>query len=177
MGNQILEMVLLLFMLIILVYLAIRLHKQRASSGVPGVSGQYRMKKKLEVYDSMAHKLYQLLCFFNYSGTWTEINPLQVFQIKADLDREMDTYGPLLSKDMIGHYNNFVKMCFISSSGWEHELKIKSNYVLRKDHFPGWEDQWAQYFDNKNVADAVALRETFHRFIESFWQSLPESAS
>ncbi len=177
MGNQILEMVLLSFMMIILVYLVIRLPRYRFSTGAPDVSGKYRIKKSLEVYESVSNKLYQLLCFFSYSGIWTEIPPVKVFQIKAELDREMDAYGPLLSEATIGHYRNFVKMCFVSASGWEHELKIKSNYVLRKDHFPGWDDEWTHFFDNKNVADAVVLRETYHQFIDSFWQSLPESAS
>lgn len=175
-GNQILEMVLLSFMLVILIYLVIRLPKNRLHPGIPDVTGKYRLKKSLEVYESVSHKLYQLLCFFSYSGIWTEIPPVKVFQIKAELDREMDAYGPLFSETIKEHYRNFVKMCFVSASGWEHELRIKSNYVLRKDHFPGWEDQWIQYFDNKNVADAVALRDTYHQFIESFWQSVPESA-
>lgn len=170
-GNDILEMVLLSFMLVILLYLVLRLSKQRTITGSAEGSGQLLMGKRLKVYDSIALNLYQLLCFFSYSGIWTEISPPKVFLIKAELDRKIETYGPLFSEELKEHYQSFVKMCFVSSSGWQHELKIKSNYVLRKDHFPGWEDQWIELFDNKNVADAVVLRERYHQIIDAFWRS------
>jgi hypothetical protein len=172
-GNQILELVLLIFMLVLLIYLVFRWPRNRYPSGNSDISGQHLMAKKLESFDKVAHQLYQLLSFFSYSGTWREISPPQLLLIKSELEREMNTYGPLFSEELKEHYRNFVQMCFISSSGWEHELKIKSNYVLRKDHFPGWEDQWIDYFDNKNVVDAVVLRERYHQIIESFWRSFP----
>lgn len=171
-GNDILEMVLLSFMLVILLYLVLRLSKQPTVSGIASGTGQLLLGKRLKVYDSMARNLYQLLCFFSYSGIWTEISPPQVFLIKSELDRKIETYGPLFSEELREHYQNFVKMCFVSSSGWQHELKIKSNYVLRKDHFPGWEDQWIELFDNKNVVDAVVLRERYHQIIDAFWRSV-----
>jgi hypothetical protein len=172
MGNQILEMVLLTFMLAILIYLVIRLPKQRIVNSTPNVSDQLLLRKRMEVYDTVARQLYQLLCFFSYNGTWTTISPPQVLLIRAEMEREMDTYGQLFTEDLKELYHSFVKMCFVSSSGWEHDLKIKSNYVLRKDHFPGWEDEWVRYFDNKNVVDAVVLRETYHQIIDSFWRSI-----
>jgi hypothetical protein len=41
-------------------------------------------------------------------------------------------------------------------------------YELRQEHQPGWDDEWIKYFDQKNVADAVMLKEKFNELINDF---------
>ncbi|MEN8156052.1 MAG: hypothetical protein ABFS10_03820 [Bacteroidota bacterium] len=129
-------------------------------------------EKSINIYDSIVPKLYDILCFFSYIGEWTEITPVDIIKTKRELDKDVNIYTPLFSKELSKKYNDFIQLCFISFSGWEHDVKIKSLYELRQEHCPVWNDEWIQYFDTNNVVEATTMRERYTELIESFNKEL-----
>lgn len=58
---------------------------------------QELIKKRISVYDSLAPKLNELLCFFLSRGSWKSLNPPLMIQRKRELDQAIYVYGPLFS--------------------------------------------------------------------------------
>jgi len=130
------------------------------------------VEKRMEVYGRMAPKLNDLYCFYCYVGNWDRIMPEDILELKRDLDKDMDTYFSLFSDLLSKKYRGFMLLCFISASGWEHEMKIKSLYELRQQNCVNWDDKWIPYFDTNNVVEATRIKEAYFSLIESFKEEL-----
>jgi len=78
----------------------------------------------------------------------------------------------LYSKDIGEKYDDFMRLCFVSFSGWEHEEKIKSLYELRQENNVEWNDDWIPFFDTNNVVEAVKVKERYDELIASFKKDL-----
>jgi hypothetical protein len=63
-------------------------------------------------------------------------------------------------------------LCFVTYSGWEHEEKIKSLYELRRENYQEWDDNWYQFFDTKNIADAIKVKEKYNELLEFFKEEM-----
>ena len=128
------------------------------------------IEKRIEVYDRMGPILNDLICFYCYSGNWKEITPIDIIRLKKELDKDINIYTPLFSKDISKKYIDFIHLCFVSFSGWEHKEKIKSLYEIRQEHYVEWNDEWIPYFDTNNVVEAIKLREA-HNELKDYFQS------
>jgi hypothetical protein len=135
-------------------------------------SNQKIVEKRMEVFDRMAPMLNDIYCFYCYVGNWKEIAPPELLSYKRDLDKEMNIYASLFSEDLSTKFRNFMLLCFVSSSGWEHDEKIKSLVELRREHCEGWDEDWIKYFDTNNVVEAVQIKERYDKLIESFKSDL-----
>jgi hypothetical protein len=135
-------------------------------------SNQKMVEKRMEVFDRMAPELNDIYCFFCYVGNWNEITPPEVLRLKRDLDKDMNIYAKLFSDDLGEKYRNFMLLCFVSKSGWEHDEKIKSLYALRQEKCAEWDDDWKQYFDTNNVVEAPGIKERYDELIGSFKEDL-----
>lgn len=56
-----------------------------------------------------------------------------IIRLKKELDKDINIYTPLFSNDLSGKYLDFIHLCFVSFSGWEHKEKIKSLYEIRQE--------------------------------------------
>ena len=133
---------------------------------------QNLLEKRIEVYDRIGPKLNDIFCFFCYNGNWKELTPLEILNFKRELDKDINVSTPLYSKDIGEKYDDFMRLCFVSFSGWEHEEKIKSLYELRKEHNAEWNDDWIPFFDSNNVVEAVKVKERYDELIASFKKDL-----
>jgi hypothetical protein len=168
----IIEMVVMVFILIFLVYLMLRLSSIfRKQDKLPGIHDKI-LEKRITVYAGIIAKLYDILCFYLYTGNWAEITPVDVIRLKRELDKDLNSYAPLIHDDLIRDIQEFNKLCFISVSGWEHDIKIKSSYELRERHQGVWEDTWREYFDTKNVVEATKMKEKYDKVVDSFKMNL-----
>jgi len=165
---EIIEMAVMVFILIFLVYLILRLsaifRKQDNEQGI----NQKIIDKRIAVFDKVATKLYDILCFYLYMGNWVEISPVDVIKLKRELERDTNIYTPLFSDELIDKIQEFNQLCFITLSGWEHDVKIKSLYELREEHNLEWEDNWYRYFDTNNVVEATMMKEKYDDLMDSF---------
>lgn len=134
-------------------------------------------EKRIEIYERISPKLYDLYCFYCYNGNWKEITPMDVVGIKKELDKDMNTNAPLFSHDVSEKYSGFVHLCFVAHSGWEHEEKIKSLVELRQEHNVNWNDDWIQFFDTNNVVDAIRMKERYDELMECFSRDLNPASS
>ena len=88
------------------------------------------------------------------------------------MDKDINVYTPLFSNDISKKYIDFIQLCFVSFSGWEHKEKIKSLYEIRQEHNVEWNDDWVQFFDTNNVVDAIKMKESYNELLEYFKKDL-----
>lgn len=135
-------------------------------------TNQKLVEKRIEIYDRIGPKLNNIYCFYSYNGNWKEISPPDIVRLKKELDKDINVNTPLFSNDVNEKYVDFMRLCFVAFSGWEHDEKIKSLYELRKDNNAAWNDDWIPYFDTNNVVEAVKLKERYDLLTKSFKKDL-----
>lgn len=131
-------------------------------------TNQRIVEKRIEIYDRIGPKLNDIYCFYCYNGNWKEISPMDIVRLKKDLDKDINVSTPLFSNELNEKYIDFMRLCFVAFSGWEHDEKIKSLYELRQEHNVEWNDDWIPFFDTNNVVEAVKLKERYDELIETF---------
>lgn len=169
---EIIEMAVMVFILIFLVYLILRLSALFRRQDNERGTNQKILEKRIAVFDRMATKIYDILCFYLYTGNWVEITPVDVIKLKRELEKETNIYAPLFSDELIVMIQEFNRLCFITPSGWEQDVKIKSQYEQREEHNLEWEDNWYRYFDTNNVVEATKMKEKYDDLMESFTRYL-----
>jgi hypothetical protein len=157
---------------IVIAFLVFRYNKIIKDLDKKHQTNQRIFEKRIEIYDRIGPKLYDIFCFYCYNGNWKEITPVDIVRIKRELDKDINVSTPLFSNDISEKYIDFMRLCFVSFSGWEHEEKIKSLYELRQEHNVEWNDDWIQLFDTNNVVEAVKLKEKYNELTESFKKDL-----
>ncbi len=157
---------------IIIAFLVFRYNKI-----IKGLDNKYQtnqtlLEKRIEIYDRIGPKLNDIFCFYCYNGNWKKITPIDIVRLKKELDKDITVSSPIFSNDISEKYIDFMRLCFVSFSGWEHEEKIKSLYELRQEHNIEWNDDWIPFFDTNNVVEAVKLKERYNVLIDSFKRDL-----
>jgi hypothetical protein len=157
---------------IIIVFLIIRYKRIIKNLKKDQQKNQKIFEKRIEIYERIGPKLNDLLCFYSYTGNWKELTPFDILRLKKELDKEINIHAPLFSKDLGKKYLDFMHVCFVSYSGWEHKEKIKSLYEIRRDNMAVWIDEWIPFFDTKNVVEAILLKERYDELIACFKRDL-----
>ena len=78
---------------IVAAFFAIRFEARKTTN-------QELIKKRILVYDTIAPKVNELLCFFLSRGPWKSLPPPLMIQRKRELDQTMYVYGPLFVQDI-----------------------------------------------------------------------------
>ena len=86
------------------------------------------VEKRLEVYDTLAPLLNDLLCYFSYVGNWKELTPPQVVAAKRALDKRVHLAAPLFSPGFLGLYNEFIHLCFSTYNGMGEDAKLRTRF-------------------------------------------------
>ena len=164
----IIEMVVMVFILIFLIYLILRLSNLFRKQDNERTISEKILETRIIIYDRIAARLYDITCFFLYTGNWVEISPVDILRLKREIDRDTNIYSPFFTEELGNKMREFQQGCFISATGWEHDVKIKSLYDLREKHNRDWEEEWIHYFDTNNVVEAVKLKEKYEDLINTF---------
>jgi hypothetical protein len=151
---------------IIIAFLAIRFNRTIKRLNKKHKTNQRIVEKRIEIYDRIGPKLNDLISFYCYSGDWKEITPIDIIRLKKELDKDINIYTPLFSNDLSKKYTDFIHLCFVSFSGWEHKEKIKSLYEIRQEYNVEWKDDWIQFFDTNNVIEAIKMKESYNELME-----------
>ena len=157
---------------VIIVFLTIRFNRIKKRLINQHQTNQSVVEKRIKIYDLIGPKLNDILCFYSYTGNWKELTPVDILRLKRELDKDIHIKMPLFSDNLSTKYNSFIRLCFVSHSGWEHDEKIKSLYELRQEHILGWKDDWIPYFDTNNVVEATTLKARYDELIEFFKNEL-----
>lgn len=157
---------------LVIVFLIIRQNRVIKHLKEKQQNDQRIIEKRIEVYGRIGSKLNDIVSFFLYTGNWKELSPVDMIQLKRELDKEITINTPVFSDDLSKNYNGFIHLCFVSFSGWEHEEKIKSLYELRKEQNTEWDEEWTAYFDTNNVVEGVRLKESYDTLMKYFQKEL-----
>jgi hypothetical protein len=114
-------------------------------------TNQKIIEKRIIVYDKVVPKLNDLFCFYLYIGNWKELFPDRVIEIKRELDKDINIYAPLFNKELLTKYNDFIKECFETFTGWGKDATIKSLFIRRKQCNENWNDKWNDFFSTEYI--------------------------
>jgi hypothetical protein len=130
-------------------------------------SQQKVIERRIKAYDDLATPLNQLFCFYCYVGTWKELSPPEVVQMKRKLDQTAYTSAPLFDDQFLPRYNALMDACFTILGEWGTDAKLRTLPDRREEaaHMAGkpWRPTWESCFasrdekcDPNQVKDAYA---------------------
>lgn|GEM_PF-2426125 len=111
-------------------------------------------RRRLAIYDEVAPKLNDLLCFFCLIGGWRDIAPTLALQRKRELDRIVHVWGPLFSPQTVRTYQSFIHGCFRTHTGPGRNAELRAD-ISR--HRLGWGAEWQPGWAEHYISDAAFL--------------------
>lgn len=116
------------------------------------VANQELTKKRIAVFDVVAPRLNDILCFYRAIGHWSSLDPDKIIQCKRECDRQMHVYQALFSSGLFRVYQDFMKLCFETFSsaqgGMPAKLRLDLDH-LRREMGHGWSGEWQGRVSNK----------------------------
>jgi hypothetical protein len=111
------------------------------------VANQELTKKRIVVYDQVAPRLNDIMCFYRAVGHWASLDPDKIITAKREADRQMHVYRALFSPGFFATYQTFMDVCFETFSdprgGAPAKLRLDRAHVTRQMG-PRWVDAWAE---------------------------------
>ncbi len=124
---------------------------------------QELIRKRLAIYDEMAPRLNDILCFFFCIGRYRSLPPREIITHKRALDRAINLYAPLFSPALRRAYDGLLKYCFIAFAGGTGKPALIAADVdfLISEWGGDWQAAWTAGFVPRAQAvdrDEVRLR-------------------
>ena len=132
------------------------------------------VERRIKVFDSVASQLNDLVCYYSYVGNWKELTPLNVIDLKRELDKKIHIAAPLFSERFLVLYFNFIHKCFATYSGWGRDALLRTGLDKRiKTCEVPWELDWKDLFsDEHDIEDPVTVREAYQEFMSHLTKEL-----
>jgi hypothetical protein len=141
-------------------------------------AGQWRnqelIKARLEYYRILVPKMNDLMCYFTFIGSWKDLTPSQVVELKRTLDREFHCAVPLFSDGVHASYDRFMAACFQTFGSWGQNAKLKTGFGRRREAAGAdWDADWEEMFtltagDNITRESLDEVRTGYDRLISAF---------
>ena len=115
------------------------------------------LKARIDYYRVLVPKLNQLMCYMTFIGTWRDLSPVQVVQLKRELDHEFHCAVPLFSEPVALAYETYMDACFRTFNDWGSDPRILSSAYRRRQAWrpaEGWDPGWDRMF---TMADHEAI--------------------
>jgi hypothetical protein len=135
---------------------------------------QELIKARLEYYRILVPKMNDLMCYFTFIGSWKDLTPPQVVELKRTLDREFYCAAPLFSDSVLVAYNEFMAACFETFGSWGRNARLRTGFGRRReaagaDWNPEWEDMFSDSaVDGISEQSLVRIRELYNTLISAF---------
>lgn len=137
---------------------------------------QKLIEKRLEVYDKIAPKMNDLLCYFTYVGCWKDLAPDEVVKMKRQLDKEVYLAMPLFSPEFFSSCMDFMNLCYETYTGVGQNAKLRTKFEQRGKGNSEWSASWDQIF-SKDVSDPKEIRQAYKRIINCFSEEIGLASS
>jgi len=110
-------------------------------------SQQKVIERRIKAYDELAKPLNQVFCFYCYVGTWKELEPPGVVEIKRQLDQTAHISAPLFDAEFLRRYNRLMDICFSTFGRWGSDATLRT-LPDRREEAAGsdWDPGWAGCF-------------------------------
>jgi hypothetical protein len=139
--------------------------------------GQKLIEKRLAIYDEMAPKLNDILCYFTYVGSWRDFTPSDIVQLKRASDKTFHLAAPLLSNEFFEAYKAWQECCFETYTGWGEDPKLRTLYVRRREaRADSWETEWNTRFSDKPTPPEE-IRTAYKRVMDAFAHDIGVNSS
>ncbi len=100
------------------------------------------IEQRLQIFESVAPGLNDLLCYFQRVGNWKELTPRQLLEHKRKLDKQMHVFASLYSPSLLQHYKQFIGLCFLTYTGEGQDAKLRL-CPEKYQQTPSWQAEYA----------------------------------
>lgn len=131
---------------------------------------QELVKKRLQIYDTLAPMLNDLLCHITCRGNWKEITPQLAISHKRMLDRNMYLYGPFFSQKTFFQYNTYIHCCFSTFRGPGKPAQLRASKLYLKSNWgKSWNIEWEEYYASEKEAIKLEMIQREYRILIDFF--------
>ncbi|WP_457444993.1 hypothetical protein [Roseateles sp. P5_E4] len=141
-------------------------------------TNQKLIEKRLAIYDDIAPKLNQLLCFFTWVGYWKIISPADAIHAKRDLDRTLNIYRHVFEAEVYKTYQAYIHVLFETYTGAGHDARLRAlvqgpDGDRRTDSAYAWSEAWNPCFSEpRNAAGKDQVLATYKDLMAALTRSL-----
>lgn len=137
-------------------------------------TNQQVVQKRLDVFDTFAPMLNDLLCYMTYIGAWKELEPPEAVRLKRKLDRIAYVNAPLFPPDFLKYYNRFMETCYSTFAGWGKDAQLRTGVEKRREaRGEQWQAAWDECFAPADTASKPEdVRAAYTEFMSFFAESL-----
>jgi hypothetical protein len=129
------------------------------------------VERRLELYDTMAPLLNDILCFFTAIGHFRDIDPPALLAKKRELDKHFFVNEYLMSEVFAQRYKQFIDTCFrhYTGIGKDAEIRMEAGYLRDERGAAGWDPSWDAYFaDPAETAKEGYVEQRYRVLMETF---------
>lgn len=138
------------------------------------------LKVRLEYYKLLAPDLNMLMCYVTFIGSWRDISPPEILELKRRLDKTFYCAAPLFSNGVLNAYDELMDRTFTTFGAWGQDAKIVSNPYRRRQSWRGaeaWSMSWNTMFtlseEDTIPADTLkGYRDAYDRLITTLVKDL-----
>jgi hypothetical protein len=128
---------------------------------------------RLVLFESLAPKFNDMLCFCTWVGDWKSISPVDMIKAKRETDKTVNVYRHLFSERFYASYNDFIHTVFTTFNGAGEDAKIRSQVESldgnRRIHSSQeWKPEWDSCFAVDDVASKQEVRRTYDDLMRNF---------
>jgi len=138
---------------------------------------QKLVEKRLAVYDELAPHFNDLLCYFTYVGTWRDLDPPKIVELKRIMDKKIYLAAPLFSAEFFSVCMAFQAVCYETYNGWGRDASLRTQSQRRREaRQADWKTEWDAYFAS-SIANPVEEHHAYKAVMEVFAQDIGVHAS
>ena len=137
-------------------------------------TNQQVVQKRLDVFDTFAPMLNDLLCYMTYVGAWKDLEPHEAVRLKRKLDRIAYVNAPLFPPEFLKYYNNFIETCYYMFAGWGKDAQLRTAIEKRREaRGETWKSEWDDCFSPPDeVSEPAKVQAAYTEFMGYFAESL-----
>jgi hypothetical protein len=129
---------------------------------------QKLIEKRLSIYDDLAPRFNDLLCYFTYVGSWKELEPPAVLLSKRVIDQKIYLAAPLFSEPFFEACMRFQELCFETYIEWGRDALLRSHFLRRKQaRAEDWKLEWDDCFGT-SISEPADIRKAYKDVMEAF---------
>jgi hypothetical protein len=139
-------------------------------------SNQTLISKRIEIYATVAPGLNQLYCFFEKVGSFKDLEPPMVVDLKRALDTEMHVSRAFFSAEHFQKYQAFMDAYFQTHTGPGRDARIRSSPKRYRKDLSRWDPSWkARFAPKEERTEVVEVGDAYQALMDSFAEQMGAS--
>jgi hypothetical protein len=138
-------------------------------------ANQTVVARRHQIFQEVAPKLNQLLCFMAFVGRWKEITPAAVLNLKRDVDEVMYTNRLLFSDALFASYQTFMARLFAMYATIDGDALIRARISFDlgdRRNLPWWSASMVDMFDQDHICEPVEAQLCYDELSAAFREDL-----